>query len=133
MIDYLDAEDVLKVASRELARRQQALVVLDEGLLLSAVAQPQQSLFGEDAYPTLEDKAAVLLRGLARNHALGDGNKRTAMACAEVFLNLNDIELSFTEDEGVNLTLAVAKGELDVPEVAEWFRHHRLGGLRLIK
>jgi len=52
----------------------------DFGLLDSAVMRPQASAFGDDAYPTIHEKAAALLHGLARNHPFVDGNKRTAWA-----------------------------------------------------
>ena len=50
----------------------------DFGMLDSAVMRPQASAFGDDAYPTIHEKATALLHGLARNHPFVDGNKRTA-------------------------------------------------------
>jgi death on curing protein len=57
----------------------------DFGLLESAVLRPQATTFGDDAYPTLHEKAAALLHSLARNHPFVDGNKRTARAATTVF------------------------------------------------
>ena len=70
-----------------------ALEVGDYGLLDAAVARPRATAFGVDAYPDLFSKAAALLQSLARNHALIDGNKRTAWASAWTYLYLNGIEL----------------------------------------
>lgn len=78
--------------------------------------------FGVEMYPTLTEKAAAYLFFLARNHAFVDGNKRTAYACAAMFLLLNDVELSGShQDQKVfDLVLATARGELkDSRAVAE--------------
>jgi len=57
----------------------------DFGALEAAVLRPQSSAFGEDAYPTIHEKAAALLHSLARNHPFVDGNKRTALAATTTF------------------------------------------------
>ena len=75
--------------------------------------------FGEDAYPTIHEKAAALLHSLARNHALVDGNKRLAFAGTIAFLGMNGLRLTFTNDEAYDLVIAVATGQLDdVPAIA---------------
>ena len=75
MTEYLDRDDVLTAGSIAFGGE---LKVRDYGLLDAAVARPQATVFGIDAYPQVWDKAAALLQLLARNHALVDGNKRTA-------------------------------------------------------
>ena len=98
--------------------------VRDFGLLEAAVARPQTTVFGQDAYPDLFTKAAALLHSLVRNHALVDGNKRAAWAGAWVFLEVNGERLSDPLDVAAAeaLVLAAAKGEIDVPEIAEGLR-----------
>ena len=64
------------------------------------------------------------MHSLARNHALVDGNKRLAWAAARVFCLINGRDLTFTVDEAEELVLAVARGELDVPEVAQAIDAH---------
>lgn len=94
--------------------------VADHGLLAAAVARPQASVFGEDAYPTLSAKAAALLHSLITNHALVDGNKRTGMAAMLSFYAINGVRLTATQDELFHLAVAVADGTLrDVPKIAE--------------
>lgn len=110
---FLDLEDAL-----ELVRALRAGPVRDVGLLDSAIARPQSSVFGEDAYPTLTLKAAALLHSLARNHALVDGNKRLAWLATVVFLDLNGHEPALTDDEAFHLVLSVAEGKIDVPAIA---------------
>ncbi len=79
-------------------------------------------MFGEDAYPTLEQKAAALTHSVARNHALVDGNKGLALAGLIAFLGLNGRRLTSTNDEAYDFIIAIATGELDVPEISERIR-----------
>jgi len=92
--------------------------VRDIGLLASATGRPQTTVFGEDAYPTLADKAAALMHSIARNDALVDANKRLAWSATRVFVLLNDRDITFSVDEAETLVLAVARGDADVPEIA---------------
>lgn len=96
------------------------MAIRDFGLLASAVARPAATMFGQDAYPGLYEKAAALLHSLARNHALVDGNKRTSWAAAWVFLEVNGERLRepLDEDAAEDLVLAVAQGKADIPEIA---------------
>lgn len=70
-------------------------------------------MFGDDAYPTTHEKAAALLQSLATNHALADGNKRTAWAADRLFYGLNGYRIEATEDQRFDLILAVATRALD--------------------
>lgn len=91
----------------------------DPGLLDSALARPRASAFGQDAYPTLPEKAASLLHSIARNHALIDGNKRLAWAATDAFCRLNAVKVAPPDDDSaIELVLRVATGELEVPEIA---------------
>ncbi|RFA16993.1 death-on-curing protein [Subtercola boreus] len=86
--------------------------VRDFGLLEAALARPQTMVLGEDAYPSLYEKAAALLQSLVGNHALVDGNKRLGFACTAVFLAVNGAPLTLTENDAYDLVMAVASGEL---------------------
>ncbi len=113
---FLDLPALLRVAERALGIPP---VVRDHGLLESALARPQATAFGEDAYVGIHEKAAALLHSLARNHALVDGNKRLALAGTIAFYGMNGIRLTLTNDAAYELVMAVAIGELDsVPEIA---------------
>ncbi len=96
----------------------------DEGLLESALAQPQASFFGELLHPTISDQAAAYLYHIARNHPFIDGNKRTALGVMEAFLILNGYELDFTEQEIYDLVLAVAQGQMEKIELSELLQLH---------
>jgi death on curing protein len=112
-VEYLDLEDLLG-----LVRALGAGPVRDPGLLDAACARPSSTVFGEDAYPTLEEKAAALLHSLVRNHALVDGNKRLGWLAATVFLDLNGRPPEPSDDEAFDLVMSVAEGALEVDEIA---------------
>lgn len=112
---YIDPEQGLAVVVR------MGFHVRDEGLFFSALARPAASAFGQDAYDSLELKAAALMISVARNHALFDGNKRTAWVLTVAFLNINGWDLDMTQDERFDLVLAVAQGTLELDEVAAVF------------
>ena len=103
-----------------LAKRLGAEEVRDYGLLDSALARPQSSVFGQDAYPDVWEKAAALMESLARNHALVDGNKRIAWYATWVFLHMNGhpLDAEFDVDEAETFVLDVCQGTLDVPRTA---------------
>jgi death-on-curing protein len=114
---YLTLPDLMHVAERTLGAE---VPVRDHGLLESALARPQATPFGVDAYPSLEQKAAALLHSLARNHALVDGNKRVALAATIAFLGLNGRRLTLSNEGAYTLVMEVASGRLDdVSGIAE--------------
>jgi death on curing protein len=105
---------VKRVADRYLHRHYPVRVSV--GLLESALARPQATAFGSDAYPDLDAKAPALLHSLVRNHALADGNKRLALAGVIAFYGVNGRRLTLTNDEAYDLVMAVADGTLDAVE-----------------
>ncbi|MEV1066990.1 type II toxin-antitoxin system death-on-curing family toxin [Streptomyces sp. NPDC050263] len=118
---YLSAEDVLAIA--QLAVDDQDVLVRDVGLLESAVHRPSASMFGQEAYTDLFDKAAALLQSLAINRPFVDGNKRTAWTSCVVFLALNGLQLRPDIDTAERLVIAVADGSADeVKVIAEVLR-----------
>ena len=97
-IEFLDLDDLVDLA--------QALLgdpppIRDIGLLGSAIARPQTTVFGEDAYPDLITKAAALLQSIVGNHALVDGNKRLGWLATAVFLELNGVTASRASNDDV--------------------------------
>jgi death-on-curing protein len=121
-LDYLTLEDLLG-----LVRRLGVGPVRDLGLLDAAVSRPQSSSFGEDAYPTLELKAAALLHSIVTNHALVDGNKRLGWLATTVFLDINGEPIEVGDDDAFQLVLDTAKGSLDVASIADRLKSLRAG------
>ena len=87
--------------------------IRDEALLASAVFAPQSSFGGKSPYVDLIEVATAYLFYLGRNHPFLDGNKRTAMAAAVVFLRLNGFDPAADGDDWQRLVLDVASGKID--------------------
>jgi death-on-curing protein len=112
-VEYLDLEDLIG-----LVRALGVGPVSDIGLLDSAALRPRSSTFGEDAYPSLQLKAAALLHSVARNHAVVDGNKRLAWLASVVFLDLNGHAADLDDDRAFDLVMDAARGDVSVAEIA---------------
>jgi len=110
--------------------------IRDEALLASAVFAPQSSFGGKSPYVDLIDIAAAYLFYLCRNHPFLDGNKRTAMAAAIVFLRLNGFNPAADNDAWEQLVLDVAASKIDREQATRRLRklarifHIRPGGSR---
>ena len=116
-VEYLDLDDLVDLAERLFGP---APPIRDVGLLGSAVARPQTTAFGADAYPDLWAKAAALLLSIVKNHALVDGNKRLGWLATAVFLDINGIDISVANNDDVyELVMDVAASSHTVAEVAE--------------
>jgi len=114
--NYLSLPELLFVAERTLG----AVEIRDVGLLESALARPQATAFGADAYASLIEKVAAFAHSLAKNHALVDGNKRLALAGLIAFLGVNGMRLTIDNDRAYDVIIAIADGELaDVPAIVE--------------
>jgi death-on-curing protein len=120
-LDYLRVDDLLEIAASVVSH----VTSRDAGLLASAVGRPQLTVYGENAYPTFDEKAAALLHLLVRTPALVDGNKRLAWAATRVLCIIDGRELDYTVDDAEHVTLGAAAGDLDVPEIARWLPNHR--------
>jgi death-on-curing protein len=114
---YLSVEDLLALAD-DLG----CLAIRDIGLLDSAAHRPQSTVLGMDAYPTLHEKAAVLLESLVRNHPLVDGNKRLGWLALVVFYGLNGIDVDVSDDDVYDLIIEIASGQVEHPMVAAALR-----------
>jgi death-on-curing protein len=119
---FLTVEHVLDVHSRVIEEFGGDSGVRDEGLLESAVAMPAAQYGGEFLHPDIASMAAAYLFHLCRNHAFVDGNKRTALASAEVFLLVNDHRLQARNTEVEALTRGVADGTVAKGEVEAFFK-----------
>ena len=116
MTFYLDLEAALVIAERATGGRP---LVSDYGLLESSLARPRVTLFGEDAYPSLDAKGAALLHSLVRNHSLVDGNKRLGWLATVVFFHINGWYVDAPDDDAYDLVIAIADGsQADLPTIA---------------
>lgn len=122
MTQYLSPEQVLFLHSRLISETGGEQGVRDLGMLLSALGRPQATFAEKDLYPDLFSKAAALVDSLVRNHPFVDGNKRTAIAAAALFLRVNGYRLVVENEEMVQFTLACAQSQRSLDEIADWFR-----------
>ena len=119
---WIDLEVVLAIHDEQLAEHGGQSGVRDRGLLESAMARPRnQFAHGERSITRL---AASYAFGLSRNHPFLDGNKRTSVVVAELFLELNGSELTATDAECVTTSLQLAAGELTEEQLADWIAAH---------
>ncbi len=119
-VEYLDVEDLVALARMLLGNPPP---IRDMGLLGSAAARPQTTVFGEDAYPDIWTKAAALLQSVVKNHPLIDGNKRLGWLSTAVFLELNGVATQqATNDDVYEFVIGIAAGAGTIEEIAEGLR-----------
>jgi death-on-curing protein len=115
---WLRLEAILAAHDDQLAEHGGGAGIRDQGLLESALARPLNlHAYGE---PSLSKLAAAYAFGIAKNHPFIDGNKRTALVAAELFLGLNGHDLTATDAQCVEEFLALAAGEITEEELAVW-------------
>ena len=120
MTEHLDLDDLLVAGEVILGEPPQ---VRDIGILAAAVARTRASVYGEDAYPDLDAKAAALLHSIVTGHALVDGNKRLGWVSVRLFYRLNGSNLRVHIDDAEALVIAIADGSLrDVQKIADRLR-----------
>lgn len=122
MIRFLTPEQVLFIHSRLIQETGGAHGVRDLSMLLSAVGRPQASFEGNDLYNDIYSKAAAFMDSLIRNHPFLDGNKRTAITAAAIFLHLNGYSLIVTNKEMVHFTLSCAQSKITLEEISAWLQ-----------
>ena len=124
MTQYLTPEQVLFLHSRLIAETGGGHGIRDLGMLLSALGRPQTTFDEKGLYTDLYSKAAALMDSLVRNHPFIDGNKRTAITAAALFLRINGFQLVVENNEMVQFTLACAQSHLSLDEITDWFRKY---------
>ncbi len=124
MTRYLSIAEVLELHQSVIEHWGGASGIRDLGSLESALAQPRQSVAGQDLYPDLTSKAAALCFSLVLNHPFVDGNKRIGHAAMETFLFVNGSELRASVDEQERIMLDLAAGALSRENFVEWVTQH---------
>ncbi|OGG47275.1 hypothetical protein A2671_01910 [Candidatus Kaiserbacteria bacterium RIFCSPHIGHO2_01_FULL_49_13] len=122
VIDYLSSEDILLVHSIIVDETGGSHGVRDRHALATLEGLPRQFAFGKELYPTLFTKAAVYVRGLISAHPFVDGNKRTAMAAADVFLQRNGFHISVPKGGVEAFALSIISQKLELGDIAAWLK-----------
>jgi len=121
---FLGPEQVLFIHARLIAETGGDQGVLDLTRLEGAVSRPQAVFGGQELYPDIFLKAAALLDALVNDHPFLDGNKRTGISSAALFLRANGWHLTAGTEELVEFTLRVAVSHPALPILSGWFRKH---------
>ena len=119
-MQFLTVEDVLEFYVEAIGTP----ILRNPDGLSSALARPAQSVFGEDAYPTLTLKAAAMMQSLAQNQPFIDGNKRIAWICGKVFLQIHGVTMNATDTEALNLFVDRIASGMRVEDIAAWIDRH---------
>jgi death-on-curing protein len=115
---WIEFDVVLAIHDEQLAEHGGQTGVRDPGLLESALGRPRnQFAYGE---PSITRLAASCAFGISRNHPFLDGNKRTSLVVAELFLELNGYGLTASDVQCVTTFLQLAAGDLTEDQLAEW-------------
>ncbi len=122
---YLSPEQIIALHRLALEKYGGSEGVRDLHLLKSAAIRPLVTTMGQDAYPNLFLKAAVLLESLIKNHPFLDGNKRTAFISAVVFLEVNGYRFNIDQEEAADFVLKIAASSKKETEViAVWLKKY---------
>lgn len=119
---YLTVEQVLFIHSRIIAETGGSNKVRDLGLLESAVARPRATFEGKEMYAGVFNKAAALMDSLINNHPFADGNKRTGVTAAGLFLVRNGWQIDSSSAAIEKVTLRVAINKMQVVDLAKWLK-----------
>ncbi|MGG3467474.1 type II toxin-antitoxin system death-on-curing family toxin [Neobacillus pocheonensis] len=128
-VKYLTEQQVifLNMHQIRLYSPKEQLGVKDETLLNSAVNRPKQSAFGEEAYPTIYEKAAALFESLLKNHCFHNANKRTAFASLYMFLRQNKYRLIVHPKRAEDFCVQIVdpgKPSVSFSEIVVWIKDH---------
>jgi death-on-curing protein len=124
MTRYLTLEEILRLHFQVVEDYGGSHGVRDEGRLASVIDAPRQEVFSAAQYPMTIDKAAVYIRNIIGDHPFSDGNERTGVTVAAVFLIRNGITLTATAQELADFAVSVATDRLDASAIADWLKSH---------
>lgn len=124
MAQYLTLEEILQLHYRVIEDYGGSHGVRDESRLQSVVNAPAQEVFGTQQYPTIIEKAAVYMRNIIGDHPFSDGNKRSGVTVAGVFLLRNNVRLTASPKELEDFAVHIATHHLSVDDIATWLAAH---------
>jgi death-on-curing protein len=121
---FLTLDDILESHQNQIETYGGSHGIRDIGLLESAIAQPEASFGGQYLHADIFQMAAAYIYHLVMNHPFVDGNKRVGLEAALIFLEINNENLSASDEELVDLVLKTTAGQVGKREIAEFFRSH---------
>ena len=123
-MESLTLDDILEIRDQVSLAANDRFEVMSPNGLLSALAAPRRSAFGDEAYITLAEKAGVLVYALIQNHPFWDGNKRIATVALRLFLERNRVRCTADQQQIKAFTTMIAKGELRDSDLVKWVDNH---------
>lgn len=121
---FLSEAEVIAINERMVSKYGGLHGVKDLHMLRLAVGRPQMSVAFQDAYKTVFDKAAALFHSIINNHPFLDGNKRTSLFSAVLFLEYNGWSIEFKRKEAVKFTRQAHNQDYTVEQISKWFKEH---------
>ena len=121
---FLTLDDIIESHQNQIETYGGSHGIRDIGLLESAIAQPEASFGGQYLHADIFQMAAAYLYHLVMNHPFVDGNKRVGLEAALIFLEINNENLSASDEELVDLVLKTTAGQVGKREIADFFRSH---------
>ena len=126
MTIFLTAQQILFIHARLIDTTGGEHGLRDLGLMESAAARPQATFDGNELYPDLFQKAAALMESLITNHPFVDGNKRTAITAAALFMQQNGRRFQTTNEALEQFTFLVVNERPSLDKIASWFQRHTI-------
>lgn len=123
-LNYLSEAELIAVNHEMIAKYGGLHGIRDLNFLRLAVGRPQMSAGLKDAYPTIFLKAAAMFHSIINNHPFLDGNKRTSLFSAILFLEYNGYHVKFTKKEGIEFTIKAHNDDWTVEQIADWIKKH---------
>ncbi|MDO8570865.1 MAG: type II toxin-antitoxin system death-on-curing family toxin [Candidatus Daviesbacteria bacterium] len=124
IIHYLSEAEIIAINEELVSQFGGIHGVRDLHILSSSVGRPQMSIGFQDAYKSIFDKSASLFHSIINNHPFLDGNKRTSLFCAILFLEYNKYSLKIKRKEAVKFTRKVVNENYSVEQISEWLKAH---------
>lgn len=122
----LTVEEIIALHNKLIEKTGGSHGLREQSLLESAVYSAMSAFGDNEAYPTVEEKAARLMLSLTNNHAFVDGNKRIGVLTMLMTLQLNNVKINYTQAELVSLGLSVADGKTEYNEILDWIMKHKI-------
>lgn len=124
MMRFLSIENIVLFHEKIVRETGGSSGIRDRGLIESALNRAFMTYDGKDLYPSIIEKIAVIAHSLISNHGFVDGNKRIGVAVMLILLRMNNINVSYTQKELIDLGLKTAEGILKEKDILNWINEH---------
>lgn len=124
MMRFLSIENIILFHGKIIKETGGSAGIRDRGLIESALNRAFVTYDGEDLYPGINEKIAAIAHSLISNHGFIDGNKRIGVAVMVILLRMNNINVSYTQKELIDLGLKAAQGIMKEKDILNWIDEH---------